>query len=452
MSYKCTRLKLNWQLEWRDERSNFIKDYLEEFPFEPNKNELEMMGKYILWGKNRESGLNGRQEGLQLETAAGVWDTSPVDSLDALLESPTFLETELRRPEDPVFKAPRVVFSREQARELASPSILRDLEKLWRKIDETELLVALSEIESGKRTTPPRASLLSRFGEMEIEKIHKRAQALGSYQLLREKHNLVNLRQQQYAYKDSYAPARFATARSKIQTEPSSFFWEEDVEVLPMGLKYSGNDLRQKIFRLDRFPEPNDFGEEELKELSRILWTPSACKAKFDFSESKNLSLLDGLYESARESLKEKETTVNSNFDELLDTYDSYVALTNLSEVQAELLRLKRKHLSNTEVSARIKEKFGCAYTTNYISTLYHQSTLGAIAKTAKKHREVCENLMFPENFKECRDCKRMLLRDADNFTRKAKVKDGFDCRCKECAKKLRTQRKAKYDSQIKKT
>ena len=61
----------------------------------PNEEELDMMGKYILWGKDPITGKNGKQMGLQLETRHGTWDDEPVDSLDALLEQPTFSETQL---------------------------------------------------------------------------------------------------------------------------------------------------------------------------------------------------------------------------------------------------------------------------------------------------------------------------------------------------------------------
>jgi hypothetical protein len=38
-----------------------------------------------------------------------------------------------------------------------------------------------------------------------------------------------------------------------------------------MGLPFKG-DLSKKIFRADRFPEPDDFAPSELEALSRLLW------------------------------------------------------------------------------------------------------------------------------------------------------------------------------------
>lgn len=69
------RLNLNWKLEWRDERTTFASTYLDTIPFTPSVEELDLIGRYILWGKDRASGLNGRQEGLELETSSKTWDS-----------------------------------------------------------------------------------------------------------------------------------------------------------------------------------------------------------------------------------------------------------------------------------------------------------------------------------------------------------------------------------------
>lgn len=55
------RLKLDFKLETSDERNKFIEAYLQEPQFisrPPTSEELEMIGNYILWGKNPKTGLN----------------------------------------------------------------------------------------------------------------------------------------------------------------------------------------------------------------------------------------------------------------------------------------------------------------------------------------------------------------------------------------------------------
>jgi hypothetical protein len=49
------------------ERVNFLNTYLTSAQFvstPPTEEELDMMGKYILWGKDPETGKNGKQLGL----------------------------------------------------------------------------------------------------------------------------------------------------------------------------------------------------------------------------------------------------------------------------------------------------------------------------------------------------------------------------------------------------
>ena len=59
----------------------------------PSNDELETMAKYLLWGEDPETGLNGRQAGnFELETKYGTWDASACESLDVLMETPTFNE------------------------------------------------------------------------------------------------------------------------------------------------------------------------------------------------------------------------------------------------------------------------------------------------------------------------------------------------------------------------
>lgn len=58
-------IQLDFKLEWRDERAKYVQDHLtSDMTLSPT--ELNTIGDYILWGKNRENGLNGLQEGLDL--------------------------------------------------------------------------------------------------------------------------------------------------------------------------------------------------------------------------------------------------------------------------------------------------------------------------------------------------------------------------------------------------
>jgi hypothetical protein len=74
-----------------------LEEYLTSNIFKqmpPTEDELSTMADYLLWGKDEE-GKNGKQNGLELKTKHKTWDDSPVDSLDELMEMPTFSEAAL---------------------------------------------------------------------------------------------------------------------------------------------------------------------------------------------------------------------------------------------------------------------------------------------------------------------------------------------------------------------
>jgi hypothetical protein len=56
-----SRLKLDFNLKTNIERKQFLDNYLlsETFvKYPPTEDELEMMGNYVLWGKDPATGLN----------------------------------------------------------------------------------------------------------------------------------------------------------------------------------------------------------------------------------------------------------------------------------------------------------------------------------------------------------------------------------------------------------
>ena len=91
------RLRLDFSLVTQEERNAFLTNYLAQemfAKFPPTEDELATMADYLLWGKD-ERGKNGKQNGLDLRSKHGTWDDSPIDSLDQLLEQPTFNEAAL---------------------------------------------------------------------------------------------------------------------------------------------------------------------------------------------------------------------------------------------------------------------------------------------------------------------------------------------------------------------
>ena len=435
------RLQLDWTLKSRQERNKYAKEYLDRISWTPNESELDMIAKYILWGTNTE-GLNGRQEGLDLPTRSHIWDTSgaEVESLDALLESPTFSENIIRKPEDPVFKTPKIQFSRSETR-LSAPDHVKDsFEDLWHEIDTLELLVTEYELLHERRSAPVRDVLLKRLSAPDIESTRAQASKLSLYTYLKKKRLLVELRRQQYSLKDGYTEPMLlhATFNEPVSTQ---VIWGEDIDVQPLGLPFN-SPLSSKIWRTDRFPIPGDFTDAELEQVSLILWSSRPKRQIFDFRDVDQLSKLAALISELQEQVEYEDFEFGSTLPQLLQVWDTYAALAPLKDVQREVLNLKLAHKTNEQVVDALNTKFGKHYTLNYISTMYCKVILPTIAQTASRHREVCENLFFPENFKTCIDCGRVLLRDNENFVKKSRSSDGFSPRCKQCEKKIRDSRK----------
>lgn len=431
------RLNLNWQISLREDRAAFIKDYIENLNFKPTPEELTMMGNYILWGKLKESDKDGpsrlKNEGLYIETKNGDWIDDRSVSLEGLLETPGFSESDFSHP---TYKKIRHTFSREEARRLASPEILAALEGLWRRIDSIELLIGYYELAHGKRKTPIRKELLDRFNESERESIEARANDTKQYNYLKLKHELVELRKQQYVYQDSYKQTIFSRPVNnsiyyKVD-EPIEF--GSDIPVLPFSIRYN-TPLFKKIFNFERFPAPEDFDEKELREISSILWAPAPSSQNgFDFSNPDHLYKLCGYFKELEEKVKDEELGEDSALVQFLNTARAYVELSKLEPLHRDLLEWKIEKKSNAVIQELIKEKYGHSYQINYISTLYCK-TLNSIAETAKFHRTVCENLSFPENFKKCKDCGNSLLLGTRDWVKRARSRDGFSPRCKRCEK-----------------
>ena len=66
-----------------------------------------------------------------------------------------------------------------------------------------------------------------------------------------------------------------------------------------------------------------------------------------------------------------EELPVESNLKKLLDTLRYYIELTDLTEVQKEILDLKINKVKNQNIADFVNKKYGKSYTANYISTIF---------------------------------------------------------------------------------
>lgn len=444
------RLKLDFSLLTLEERTKFIEEYVkkEEFKKKPlTSEELEMCGNYLLWGKD-SSGKNAVQKKeVQIETRNKTWTKGPeVESLEALLESPTFNENNIVVPTAARAKVQKEVFSRSKALEEAPNELKSVFKNLFYRIDKLDLLLNYYDLAHGKRKNPPREELLSRFAKEEQEKLQEESTHLNQFTYLKLRHQLVELRKEQFSLRDSYTfTIRKDPIYNFVQT-PITKTFDADILVFPLGFKYEEQKFSGEIFKPLEDLIPSNFTQEELKKISNFYWEKRKLeetkkdKEFFDFREIEHVYNLLLIYDELEEASEIGE--VESTLGYLIETFKYYAAISELSDIYQEILDLKIKKKKNQDIADFINQKYGKSYTSNYISTLFKQKIIKKITEAAAYHQRIIESIFFPEEFKICNTCGRTLLKCSDNFVRKERSKDGFTNRCKKCDKEERKRKK----------
>lgn len=436
------RLKLDWTLNTSTERRDFVDEYIQKIK-NPTEEELETIANYILWGKDQD-GLNATQRGeIQIETRNKTWQREDTDSLDEMMESPTFNEATLRRPTEIRTKTTREVFDRQKALQ-ECPEHMRPLfEELFNRIDKLEMSIHFYEFAHNKRKEPPRAALLNRFDESEIAAAKARAEKWNQFKYLKQRHLIVELRREQFTLRDSFKTFVMNKSTPEPELELLGLDFDAEIPVFPLGLM--GTSISRLLFKDAEDLNPFTYTEAELEKVIKFYWGKKAEKTSngalcFDFCELEHVYELFGQLVEIEESIET--FSVESNLGKLIATLQYYISMADLTEVQREILDLKIKKERNQQIADHINKKYGKSYTANYISTIFRQKIIPRINEVAIFHAQIVENLCYPENFKKCTGCGRTLLIDSQNFVRKTRSKDGFSARCKQCDRLDRQKRR----------
>ena len=438
------RLKLDFTLSTTEERRNFLNTYLLGKTFleqPPTEDELSTMADYLLWGKNPITGKNGKQEGLELKTKHGTWDNKSIDSLDQLMEQPTFNEAALSALGSTQFRIRKEVFSREETLAECPETIRPYFLILFQEIDKLDLSIQLYEQYHGKRTKEIRPTLLKQFSQEELDELNEKITHWNQYKYLKKRHQLVEMRREQYTLRDSYKKIMFS-APTEFFEERQTIDFDVEIQVLPLGVKHEENDAAHLIFHPWSKLLPSVLtSEQKAKLVSDLYWSkhdfsPKESTLWFDFRELEHVYNLLDQESTLRELVSEQE--IGSNLQQLLETLQFYVEQADLTEVQREILDRKVRKEKNVDIAREINNKYNKSYTPNYISTIFRQRIIPRINDAARYHEKVVASLFFPEDFKTCAKCGETMLRCSDNFTRKSRSSDGFSARCKRCEKKAR--------------
>lgn len=405
---------------------------VEKLP-DPTTHELLTLENYILWGKD-SNGQNGLQAGLDVPSK---WARNDTSSLEELLEAPGFSESSIIPLNfSNYYKKPRPHFSRAQTRQTAPPDLLSMFEDLWRDIDSIELLLNYYDLAHEKRTKPPRPELLSRFTEADADAIRLKALTLPQAQYLAKKHLLVELRQSQYQLRDSYQPQSPYPISQSLPPQSYPSFGHE-IGVAPITTNFNST-LLSKLFPATGWPKPSDFTPLELHQISNFIWAPIT-NPTFDFRNPQHLKALLKNFQLLRETALYRDTGSDQSLLTFLNLFEWYRSHTPLKTDEQLILDGRIQSLSNLQIQSNLSHQ----YSENYISAL-GTKILEKIAATATYHREIIENLFFPENFKRCTKCGQTLLINSQNFMRSKRTHDGFSPSCKRCAQLKRQLDKEK--------
>jgi len=434
------RLKLDFSLETAEKRKNFLSTYLVQFD-NLTQTELATLADYLLWGKDSNGEAIGKGTGLRTR-----WTKDDeFESLDSLMENPNFNDLQLHTLNETVpLKRPKTTFSRSAALKNCPEDLKSTFQDLWKQIDSTDLLITYYELLNGKRTLQPRQELLDKFTTEERNHLLAAAQELTQFTYLKKRHELIDLRRQQFTLKDSYNAPINTLGHLPQPQFINTITFDVDIPVYPLGLR-EGN-LAQIIF--DKNLDPARLNEEQLNQINKLLREkekprPAHC---FDFTQLEPVYQLFLFRDDLLSRIEEAKAAhqVENNIDKLLDTLNFYIDLTDLTEVQKVILDKKINHEKNSDIAGYVNKEFGKSYTANYISTIFRQKIIPKINEAAKFHLETVSNYFFPENFKQCTCCGRILLLHENNWVRKARSKDGFQSKCKRCEKKAREEKKKK--------
>lgn len=440
----ANRLHLNFQLQTTEERTQFVGEYVEQEAFKKKpltNDELETIANYILWGKDPD-GLNCTQrKEIQIETKNKTWNRQDTESLDAMMESPTFNEAVFKKPTEARTKVVHVTFDRELT--LAQcPSHLKDtFTELFHRIDSIELAINFYELAHNQREKEPRESLLKQFSEQEVQAIQGSIKSWNQYKYLKQRHLIVELRREQFTLRDSFVDHHVRKTPPEPDFEPAVLDFDVEVPVYPMGLV--GTPIGGLVFRDSGKLHPKAYSAPEIEKAVKYYWDKkSECRPQlyFDFCELEHVYELFNQLNELEESVSS--LPLESNLGKLAATLRYYIELTDLTEAQKEILDLKINKVKNEDIAIQINKKYGKSYTANYISTIFRQKIIPRINDTAAHHAEIISNLTFEENFKRCNCCGQILLIDAENFVRKSRAKDGFASKCKICDRKDRQSKK----------
>ena len=233
---------------------------------------------YILWSRDENGKCISKNEDFELSSK---WSASQPDSMEAIMEAETHTLNFHAVGEIPPTLVRKQKFSRAEA--LGSP-LAPHFRALFEEIDRLDVLIAFG---MGKE---PREELVNRIEPSCLFALRAKAAKLSPKELQRARHDLVDLRTEQYELRDSYKP-QLRNAKQplgKVELAP--------LEIEPLGLWVEPTTTLGKFLWSEEPTPPNS--EEERAKLAQALKRLLARTYKQTTTQTQTQnSLHDGLHE-----------------------------------------------------------------------------------------------------------------------------------------------------------
>lgn len=375
---------------------NYIKQRIEEGYTFPQK-EIETMADYVLYGKDEDGTSIVDRKEVDINTRYSSYKKKKPESLEALMESPTFNETNILTTN--IYKKVKPTIDREKDKDVPG------IQELWKSIDRLDHRIKVTEGKEEDSSIKP----------------------FTSQQLYKAKHHLIELRTMQYYLKDSVKPTMPpANPIDRLYTmHEQDIRWDEsdsDYAIAPLGL-YSSKP--------ERFREPRNIEEKD------YTVNPNA-KFTLDFRKVDHIKQLIEFHEELKTAAIDKPESL---LDDIIETLDFYIEFADLDEEKKLILEGKINKLPVVEIQKQLEEKLNIHHSPNYISTIYTQKICKEIADAASLHYDMYMNREYVNMWKKCSQCGEVKFLDPRVFMRKSRSSDGYNSKCKKCCKENRKKK-----------
>lgn len=322
-SNKNPHLQLDYSIPTAKERCQ-ISHTLPLESYTPTQ--LEKVANYILFGKTEDG--KALKLAKQIETKKSTYKRKSDNSLEELMEKPTFHEadvsTELKRS---IYLNPKPTVSRK------TDGDIPNMVELWETIDQVK---ALHEAEED---------------------------GLKKYYL---KHALIDLRKEQYYLKDLFKPT--INFLNPLKTPVTEWDWFAN----------SGYAKEPFDFTMQN-GVPTYTGEKDWE------WV-DLCEHTLDFTNKDHIYHLLNNYSALRQHFYD-EPWAQMNI--ILDMLENLIEDTPLSRPHKHILIKKIDQEFNEVIAQELLDNFEVHYGVNYISTVWKHTICGKIANFAKLREEL---------------------------------------------------------------